>query len=305
MNVTTATPAQIDAEIARINGEIAKLEGTIERAEKRVARVRSNLHPDTGELSELGRQIDIAAGQINGLEAELVPFQTEFQVRGGWTRYYLVEGGHLHYDVSGWRCSRIPTTSHYWLTELSGQAVDEVIELAGERVCTVCFPDAPVAVQNRPSQLLTKTEAEKAEAARERAAKSAQAAATKVAKAITAPDGSPLVYVSWGRDEKVSTEAAAQADYREAVAEIASLRDAGYQASRGIHQTVEEHEAFRTRVIENLEPRIPVLLAALAAKHGITAAEEAERHAKPIAAKVRKIIKEAADYRAAHPTYFA
>jgi hypothetical protein len=312
MQVTTATPVEIDTELARLGAELAVQYNAIDRAMAASKRLVEGRYydevRDAEQLDSYNRKVATATWEAGILQSACRPFDAEFTRRGGWTRYYLVEGGHLHYDVSGHRCSRIPSTSHYWLTEQSGKSAAEVIELAGERVCTVCFPDAPVAVQERPSQLLTKTEAEQAEARAEREQKRSQAAATKAAKAITAPDGSPLVVSHFGWTETLKTEAAAQSEYRGAIAEIAALEDSSYAEGRPKNQTVQEHEEHRARIIADLRPRAQVTLEALAAKHGVTVEEETERHAKAIATKVRKDLKEAAEFRAQfraqHPDMF-
>ena len=105
----------------------------------------------------------------------------EVYIRNGrWTRAFLVTDGHLHKTT---RCNTCyPTTAFFWMTELSGLSEEEIVELAGERACTVCFPDAPVDVRNRPSQLSTDEEKERAAQREERAAK---AAAAKAAEIVT------------------------------------------------------------------------------------------------------------------------
>lgn len=64
------------------------------------------------------------------------------------------------------------TTSFAWLPEYSGKNQDEIIEAAGERACTVCYPNAPVSVLNRPTQMFTAEERKNA-AERETRAKAA------------------------------------------------------------------------------------------------------------------------------------
>lgn len=292
MNITTSSPVQIDTEIARINSEIGSLEGQIERITGR-----------KGYGPADWNKVDILAARISNLAAELAPFEAEFRARGGWTRWYLVEGGHLHFDVSSFRCSRIMSTSHYWLVDYSGRTAEDMIELAGERVCTVCFPQAPAAVQERPSRLFTATEQEKAEAARERALKSAQAAATKAAKAITAPDGGVLVD---RRGDKVTTEAAAQALYRDAAAQVINLTSETYTSLfRGKDQSPAEFAARTDEQVARHQEQAARMLAALAAKHDVSLADERAAHHKPVTAKARKDLKESLAGRAQYLRYYA
>ena len=98
----------------------------------------------------------------------------------GWNRFYLVVSsqGHVH---SSTHCSScFDTTAFAWLTEYSGMGYPELVELAGERACTVCFPDAPVT--DRESMLApdVKSREEKAAAAAAREAKRNAADAAKV-----------------------------------------------------------------------------------------------------------------------------
>jgi hypothetical protein len=192
-DITTADPIRIDGHLARLGAEAAQLRNQLYdlhealAAKRRYETVRWAFYGKTeAEISDM-----ITAAQVR--QAEVVhlmyPLETEFDRRGGWSRYYLVEGGHLHYDVSRSRCSRIPSTTHYWMTEFSGQAPAEVIALAGERVCTTCFPEAPVAPRPAAARFMTRTEAEHAAHVEAKARK----AAAKKAAQITSPEGGALI----------------------------------------------------------------------------------------------------------------
>lgn len=131
---------------------------------------------------------------------EAEPYNAEYERRGGWTRAFLVIGsnGHVHssmscstcfatgYDGAGnWR----EGTKYHWDTDLSGHDEAQIIEEAGERACTVCYPSAPVDVLKRPTRLFTPDEVAAAKAREERQAASAKRHADKIAKALT-NDGS-------------------------------------------------------------------------------------------------------------------
>jgi hypothetical protein len=270
MNLTTATPVEIDTEIARINGELNAIFNQIDAAKDAIQRYEDSDANRRRTWPVIGEKAAQAVAALPGLRAtaeelrdQLRPLHDEFGARGGWERYYLVEGGHLHYDVSSYRCSRIATTSHYWLTELSGQAAAEVIELAGERVCTVCFPDAPVAVQERPSKLFTKTEQEKEEARVARAEKAAAKAKKTAAAAITTPSGTELrTHNSLG---VIKTERAAAIE----------LVDALW------------YEEFYGTAADRIED-IEVLTAALAWKRGTTPADELAAAQVRLAARIKR-----------------
>lgn len=134
--------------------------------------------------------------------------QAEYVRRGGWTRAYLVDNadGHVHRSTncSTWRAS----TRYHWLTELSGHAESEIVELAGERACTVCYPTAPVDVLKRPSKLEGPAQRAAREAAEHRAAEKAVRDAKRIEKAATR-DGSPLVISHHGAWETFRTEQSA------------------------------------------------------------------------------------------------
>lgn len=217
MDLTTATPPEIDTEIAKLQAESANCFADAWAAEATLNRLAEMSNYDrryfyTGPNEDSLREtIANANRRRDVISAEIVMFNAEYIRRGGWTRFYLVEDGHLHYDVSSYRCSRQSSTTHYWLTEFSGQDGAEVIALAGERVCTNCFPDAPVAPRPAAARFMTVTEAEKAayteDTARKRAAK-------KAAELRTV-DGQPLIV---GRSQLKTERAANNRAMEEATA---------------------------------------------------------------------------------------
>jgi hypothetical protein len=138
------------------------------------------------KMDELGDEMDAAMDELRDLASQYT----------GWERYSLVTnpGGHVHSSEACSTC--FPTTQFMWLVELSGTSNKELVELAGERACTVCFPYAPVDVTKRPSYLKYDVEAREAKAARD--AEKATKAADRMAKALL-PDGSELkVKVQYG-----------------------------------------------------------------------------------------------------------
>lgn len=184
MNVTTATPAQIDTEIARINAEIANASVAAEQAETTIARIDSvqGTHEAGYPWNSQAKREEAAVAARNAeaalirLQAEVAPLHAEFTARGGWNRYYWVTntGGHIHHTTACDTC--FTTTGFSWMTEQSGMAHADLVEAAGEKACTVCFPNAPVDVLRRKTTLTTP----------ERAAKAAEKAAKDAAKADAA-----------------------------------------------------------------------------------------------------------------------
>jgi hypothetical protein len=120
---------------------------------------------------------------ISTAHSARLPLEAEYLRRGRWTRAYLVDNadGHVHNTTTcatwnkGWSATR-----YHWLTELSGNAESEIVELAGERACTVCYPSAPVDVLKRPSKLEGPVQQAAREAKQAKAAKKAAADAEAI-----------------------------------------------------------------------------------------------------------------------------
>lgn len=211
MDIPTASPPEIDTEIARLANEIAKRCLVISQASRTIELEIRHPAPFGGvnqhRINQCESLISIANREINGLREQRAPLDDEFE-RRGWTRYYLVDShnGHVHFDVSQSRCSRQVSTSHLWLTSESGKPAEEVVALAGERACTQCFPWAPTETRSRPCAYRTPSEIEQETRRQERAAK----AAARAVKAITNPDGSPLRITVDGRRDTLATVRAAE-----------------------------------------------------------------------------------------------
>lgn len=197
-----ASPVEIDEELShlysrrtQIGMRLTALRRDLGEAENIAVGYRRSSTRKVGTVEEIRAGIAAAGLELDEIRVRTDELEFEFFRSGGWTRYYLVSDGHLHYDFSGERCSRVPTTTHYWMTEFSGQSGTEVIAEAGERVCTNCFPDAPVNPRPAAARFMTSVEAERA-AYREQAAR--KRAAARAAQPTT-PDGQPLhaVYVSY------------------------------------------------------------------------------------------------------------
>lgn len=73
--------------------------------------------------------------------------KTEFDARGGWTRYYLVvsSSGHVHRHMDCFTCNNgKEPTSFALYPSLSGSTVAQAVAKLGATLCTHCFPEAPV-----------------------------------------------------------------------------------------------------------------------------------------------------------------
>lgn len=243
-DTTTATPSEIDEELARLGIEHAKAQDAFNKLTARIQRLVNDGMDEYA--TELRPRIEQARQTIAECEAAARPLDAEFERRGGWSRAWLVlnTGGHVHRTTACRTC--FPSTRFAWLTQLSGHDEIEIVEQAGKAACTECYPSAPVDVRNRPSRIKTPEqlarEAEKAERAK-----------AKAAKAITAPDGTPLCTKHYGQ---IETEFTARRSY------IDALSYARLLTKRNV--------AFHRNTIAEYHEDAHLILAALAAKHSRT-----------------------------------
>jgi hypothetical protein len=201
--------------------------------------------------------------QLDRVRAARQRCEDVFEDRGGWSRAYLVNnaGGHVH---SSTRCSTCFTTTEFmWLTDFSGKSEAELVEAAGERICTTCFPSAPVETRNRPSIFKSDEDVEREERATERAEK----AAVKAAKGITNPDGTELVVGAGYAKERPSTERAARTLMGQCIADILNYRSTG--EGDGINTAADGGHPDELQWKSDIQ----TLLAAIAAKSGENADE--------------------------------
>jgi hypothetical protein len=192
MNLTTATPVEIDTELNRIYGEIAATNRDSNIARETIARIDSVVAGSYDSYywtpeKRTAEQARIAANDAKFYElaAEAAPLEARYDAER-WNRYYLVDNsnGHVHTHQDCRTC--YATTQFVWLTEFSGADHDTVTAEAGELSCAECFPNLPADIMARK----TRIEAPAKRTARlEREAKKAAALAKKIANGLTA-DGS-------------------------------------------------------------------------------------------------------------------
>jgi hypothetical protein len=136
-NPTTMTPAEIDAIWLPLMERIA--------AERQHVADYLALVRDAAsyEVARLTTKLDEFRARRDAAKREAVPFENEWDRRGGWTRYYLVKNGdgHFHRDTNCSTC--FPTTVFGILPQTSGLDDNELVALVGMDACTVCFPSAP------------------------------------------------------------------------------------------------------------------------------------------------------------------
>lgn len=182
------TPVEIDTQLAELSAVTHAALSAFFAASGQLQVEHNKLDRGTWDSKWSAERIARLEKELPGLEAAWeaareaeAPFHAEFERRGGWTRAFLVitKGtGHVHKST---RCNTCyPTTEFNWLIELADHDEDEIVELAGERACTICYPSAPVDVRNRPTQLFSKDEIAAKAAREERAAAKAAKDAQKI-----------------------------------------------------------------------------------------------------------------------------
>lgn len=195
MELSTATPQQIDTELARLSVELFKARSLRDAAmqsmhstvgDREIGRGRGKHWQmsdgdviaamrawlASGEyfapakqamrytITQGQRTMDRFAEQMNKIDeirAQMRPLDAEYD-RRPWSRFFLctANNGHIHSSTS---CHTLYITSQLaWNPELSGLSETEAVAKLGPILCTVCFPSAPVEWTRDPKDI--KAEAE-------------------------------------------------------------------------------------------------------------------------------------------------
>lgn len=215
-NIESMTPVEIDTELARIYREVQTLRGrrdqqwnSVRAAVQRFLVLGYNQEPTAQQMNdsisealEFGPGMDVDADEVGEIRLlsiysavqkyqslceavdetwlEAQPYDEEFASRGGWTRAFLVNNsnGHVHSSMHCATC--YDTTEYCWMTDYSDHSEAEIVEAAGERACTVCYPSAPVEVLRRPTKMFTDDEKAAQQAREERATAKAERDAAQI-----------------------------------------------------------------------------------------------------------------------------
>lgn len=262
-------PADIDKELAQLHYKISNVSMKINSLNEAVA--SNAVDPDDNSPSgDFYRKryeylVDRAEREKPALVTELEeltrlqkPFNNEFKRRGGWTRAFLVNNsnGHVHKSMECNQC--FDTTEYEWMTDYSNKDESEIVEAAGTRACTVCYPSAPTDGHiKKPTKMLTSSEVEKQSVRDERLRKRQEKEAKAKSIGITAPDGGQLVTNAFWR-EVIKTEKAAQEKILDVV-----VKKKTYERSSSDHPNIVEAR-------KNLENDLIVLVEALSRKRGVS-----------------------------------
>lgn len=245
--MTTLTAREVDTQLADIYGRVQQVEARLSSLQSRDYR---------NQLRGSQAEIDAQWDALKALQAEAAPFEAIYRANP-WTRVFLVGGGHAHSSLSCHTC--YPTTQFSWLPEWSGKDEAAIIDAAGDRACTVCYPNAPV---DKPTQLYTPAErkdaAQRAAEAQRRAAKAAE----KAAKAITYRGG-----VLRGHFGPIATE-------RTAWVELVDLR---FSAKA---YDYDPHDDVQARIVEALSDKLGISPDEINAQAAVKLAAKEKREAR-------------------------
>jgi len=79
---------------------------------------------------------------VIALRASIDAAHKEWEDHGRWSRFFLVQGGHIHSSTA---CHTLRVTTQVgWLPALSGETEKDAVDAHGAMLCTICFPSAPV-----------------------------------------------------------------------------------------------------------------------------------------------------------------
>jgi hypothetical protein len=321
MDLTTATPVEIDTELSRLWNQEAQAESNrlslvvslhaqVGDKARRVRGARGPIFslswekvleqaiikaraPYTERESYTAREIDrlltnwaMASRKLEDLAAEIKVYTDEYRRRGGWNRVFMAQSanGHAH---NGTECSTCHNgeerTQFAWLVRYSGKTEEEIVADAGERACTTCYPSAPADAKG--TKMFTPDEEEAQRAREEREAERARKAKEAADKSITTPEGGKVITSRHFSDTAKTLRSA----------EIAAT-DALFDLAMEKIQAVDPEYAWRYEngrtTTEKEQAEISYLawhiLRSIAHKKGQTFEETFQVHEKKAQAKVRK-----------------
>lgn len=149
------------------------------------------------DAAELVKDIRHWQDEISRLRVEIGRMEDTWREHG-WERYFpcLNSDGHIHRSLRG--CSTVNyATQMGWETGLSGRPVEAAIAALGPRLCSVCFPEAPVEhCQSLRDITRGEREAEKARKAAEKAAADAVKLLAKAERFTSRRDGDRITKVA-------------------------------------------------------------------------------------------------------------
>lgn len=190
------TPVEVDEILAANYNQQARHDAIVSSQQRTISHLLKGTQGDESALPAYGQtqlararqRAESALDEITHLRSAAAPYEAQFN-ESRWTRAFLVTNtnGHVHRSTGCRTCTA--RTSFSWLTQLSGMEESQIVEMAGERACTSCYPTAPVEVLSRPTQLFTPDETTRQQRQSEQARKRAEREAKRLVDPRT---GDPL-----------------------------------------------------------------------------------------------------------------
>jgi len=138
---TQRDEVRIDTRLAEISLEIHHQNQRSDYAHKVLSANYSQPQYIIDRANETLADVDRQTAQ---LAEEAAPLNAEFDAKR-WSRFFLVQGGHIHSSMSCSSCNKMGQLTRFgWLPELSGLTEADAVAAHGAILCTVCFPSAPV-----------------------------------------------------------------------------------------------------------------------------------------------------------------
>lgn len=138
---------------------------------------------DRRAIRDLEARLLTLKAQVADLRDQMRPFHEQYDARR-WSRAFLVVTngqGHVHSSMDCSTCNKMGKATRFsWMPEWSGSEEAAIVEAAGERACTVCYPSAPVEVLSRPTKMFSAEEVSRQQARVEREAKAAARKAAEI-----------------------------------------------------------------------------------------------------------------------------
>jgi len=239
------------------------------------------------QLEKLKKDYEIALEDKNAVLQVVKDLDAQYE---GWNRCFWVQNsnGHIHKSMDCVSC--YPSTRFAWLPDWSDRDEMEIIKAAGEKACSICYPNAPSEYLARKSVLEPREVIE----AREKREQQKREKAEKAEKSgIKNPDGSVLrVNVNGGKwDEVIKSERSA------------SIMAVDVMMALKLYEVDPENNQYQARKPFELIA-LEQLLEALAFKHGVSVEEEREAVKVKVEKKVANYLREMAQWKKDRPELF-
>lgn len=89
--------------------------------------------------------LEQARSEMEANHAAIGELNEIWLANGRWSRFFEVRAGHIHSSMDCKTCNNGQDPTEFgWLPELSGLTEADAVKARGPKLCTVCFPSAPL-----------------------------------------------------------------------------------------------------------------------------------------------------------------